>query len=198
MRIEDVIAPAVVLAVFALVFFVRARRGAELKELFQRVANMRNGRVKSGNFLFYPKLFIPHNDREILVRASDGGKNSPPYTFFITSISLLRDMSFKLSPEHALSNLGKGLGMQDIEIGNPEIDSSFVIKSNDETFIRNFLNDALQEQFIAAGKHGTTIALNANELRMSVPRRITEERVLEQFLTLQTAMLDRLKEMSAI
>ena len=39
------------------------------------------------------------------------------------------------------SDLGKLLGMQDIEVGDPEFDEAFIIKANDEGRVRELFAD---------------------------------------------------------
>ena len=42
------------------------------------------------------------------------------------------------------------LGLQDIEVGDPEFDEAFIIKSNDEAFVRELLADPRIRQTIQA------------------------------------------------
>jgi hypothetical protein len=46
------------------------------------------------------------------------------------------------------SDLGKMLGMQDMEIGEPEFDDAFIIKGNDEFKLRKMLGDRKIRQLI--------------------------------------------------
>lgn len=56
------------------------------------------------------------------------------------------EFKFKLYRKGLFSNIGKALGMQDIEVGYPEFDDEFIIKGNDETkIIELFSNDKIRE-----------------------------------------------------
>ena len=48
------------------------------------------------------------------------------------------------------SDLGKLLGMQDIEVGDPEFDEAFIIKGNDENRVRDLFANAKIRQLILA------------------------------------------------
>ena len=46
---------------------------------------------------------------------------------------------FTIYRKGLFSDLGKLLGMQDIEVGDPEFDEAFIIKGNDESKVRDAL-----------------------------------------------------------
>jgi hypothetical protein len=53
---------------------------------------------------------------------------------------------FTIYRKGIFSDLGKLMGMQDIEVGNPEFDDAFIIKGNDEFKVRElFANRRIQE-----------------------------------------------------
>ena len=49
-----------------------------------------------------------------------------------------------------LSDLGKLLGMQDIEVGDPEFDEAFILKGNDESRVRDLFANPKIRQMIQA------------------------------------------------
>jgi hypothetical protein len=49
---------------------------------------------------------------------------------------------FKLYREGFFSDIGKVFGLQDAEIGNPEFDSAFVVKGNNETQLQALFRNA--------------------------------------------------------
>ena len=60
---------------------------------------------------------------------------------------------FTIYRKGIFSELGKLLGMQDIEVGDPEFDESFIIKGNDETtVVRLFANSKIREMIHAQPK----------------------------------------------
>lgn len=48
---------------------------------------------------------------------------------------------FEVYRASVFSELGKGLGMQDIQVGHPRFDRDFVIKGNEPRFVRRLLDD---------------------------------------------------------
>ncbi|MBI5364826.1 MAG: DUF3137 domain-containing protein [Planctomycetes bacterium] len=88
-------------------------------------------------------------------------------------------LRMKLSREHVFTKVGKWLGMQDIQIGVPEFDKTFLIRSNDERKVREFLaNEKLRALLLAEkdadlsveddeGWFGTKFPENTDELRMA-------------------------------
>jgi hypothetical protein len=57
---------------------------------------------------------------------------------------------FKIYRKGFFSDLGKLLGMQDIEVGDPEFDEAFIIKGNDEDRVRASFSDPKIRQMIQA------------------------------------------------
>lgn len=57
---------------------------------------------------------------------------------------------FKIYRSGLFSEFGKLLGMQDIEIGHPMFDLSFIIKSNDKSKVRELFSDTKIRQLIQA------------------------------------------------
>jgi hypothetical protein len=55
---------------------------------------------------------------------------------------------FKIFRRSVLSDLGRLLGMQDIEVGDPEFDEAFVIKGNDEHRMQVLFSDPKIRQMI--------------------------------------------------
>ena len=53
---------------------------------------------------------------------------------------------FTIYRKSLFSDLGKLLGMQDIEVGDPEFDEAFIIKGNDESKVRDlFANPKIRQ-----------------------------------------------------
>lgn len=70
--------------------------------------------------------------------------------------SKLRDLDFNIYREHALSGLGKLLGAQDVQIGDPAYDDAFMIKASGEARIRSLITAEwrrahLQQREVALG-----------------------------------------------
>ena len=59
---------------------------------------------------------------------------------------------FKVYRKGFFSDLGKMLGMQDVEVGQPEFDDDFIIKGNDEGKLRQLFANAKIRALISAQK----------------------------------------------
>ena len=55
---------------------------------------------------------------------------------------------FTIYRKNLFSDLGKFLGMQDIEVGDPEFDEAFIIKGNDESKVRDLFANSKFRQMI--------------------------------------------------
>ncbi len=72
-----------------------------------------------------------------LDNVSDG--ESSTYTRMRAPFVTLGDFRFSMTRTNLFTPLGKMFGMQPIEIGDPEFDASFVVRSNDEGRVRELL-----------------------------------------------------------
>jgi hypothetical protein len=111
---------------------------------------------------------------------------------------------FSIYRQSVLSNLGKILGMQDIEVGDPQFDEAFVIKGNNESKVRDLFANPKIRQLIQVqpkirldvkdgeGWFGPKFPENVDELHFEVLGVIKDvERLIELF-QLFAAMLDQL------
>jgi hypothetical protein len=57
---------------------------------------------------------------------------------------------FSIHRASIFSDIGKFLGMQDIEVGHPEFDEDFVIKGNNEPAVRSLYNNARLRDLVTA------------------------------------------------
>ena len=102
------------------------------------------------------------------------------------------------------SDLGKLLGMQDIEVGEPDFDEAFIIKGNDEDRVRVLFSDSKIRQMIedqpkirlevkdSEGWFGPKFPENVDELHFQVIGVIKDVERLKSLFDLFAAVLDRL------
>lgn len=94
------------------------------------------------------------------------GKNKRYFTEFSLEVGNKYEYTLTVYKERLWSKIGSLLGMQDIEIGDPPFDKSFVIKANDDYFAQEVLKDQrLKEYFmlILPGFDGT-FTFEGNEI----------------------------------
>jgi hypothetical protein len=122
-----------------------------MREAFGSLALRTGMQVEEGNFLRAPRLTGNYRSRatQIYTYQVRSGKNSTTYTAVTMEIANPNHYTLMLRREHALDGLGKKLGMKDLEVGDSEFDSKFVVKSEPQILapemIRQYgnLRDAL-------------------------------------------------------
>ena len=107
------------------------------------------------------------------------------------------------------SELGKSLGMQDVEVGVPEFDRDFIIKGNNETLlrwlfaderIRALLHEQPEVRFEVVddeGWFGAHFPDGADELRFQARGIIKDLNLLKHLFDLFSATLERLCSMGS-
>jgi hypothetical protein len=102
------------------------------------------------------------------------------------------------------SELGKHLGMQDVEVGFPEFDRDFVIRGSNETLlrwlfaddrVRAFLHEQPEVRFEVVddeGWFGARFPEGVDELRFQARGVIKDVKLLKQLFELFSATLERL------
>jgi hypothetical protein len=102
------------------------------------------------------------------------------------------------------SNLGKLLGMQDIEVGDPEFDEAFIVKGNDEDRVRVLFSDPKIRQMIqdqpkirltvkdSEGWFGPKFPEDVDEVHFQVVGVIKDVERLKALFDLFAAVLDQL------
>jgi hypothetical protein len=111
---------------------------------------------------------------------------------------------FTIYRKGLFSNLGKLLGMQDIEIGDPEFDEAFVVKGNDEGKVCGlFANPKIRQMILAQPKirlevkdsegwFGPKFPQDVDELHFQVLGVIKDVERLKSLFELFAAVLNQL------
>jgi hypothetical protein len=111
---------------------------------------------------------------------------------------------FTIYRKGIFSELGKLLGMQDIEVGDPDFDEAFIIKGSDEFRVRDLFADPQIRQIIQAqpkirlevkdseGWFGPTFPEDVDELHFQVVEVIKDIERLKALFDLFAAVLDQL------
>lgn len=134
--------------------------GESLKEAFERIASEIGGRFIEGSLFKSPRIEVPWRLGHIYIDTytQSTGQSAVTYTRVRCAYKTDHPFDMKVYKKGAFSNMGKALGMQDIEIGQSEFDESFIIKGDDERLIRAVLNQYnLQNALMALPK--TTLVI---------------------------------------
>ncbi len=111
---------------------------------------------------------------------------------------------FTIYRKSLFSGLGKILGMQDIEVGDPEFDEAFIIKGNDEDRVRVLFSDPKIRQMIedqpqirlevkdSEGWFGPKFPEDVDELHFQVIGVIKDVERLKALFDLFASVLDQL------
>ena len=111
---------------------------------------------------------------------------------------------FTIYRKGIFSELGKLLGMQDIEVGDPDFDEAFIIKGTDEFKVRDLFADHQIRQMIqdqpeiwldvkdSEGWFGPTFPEDVDELHFQVVGVIKDKELLKALFNLFAAVLDQL------
>ena len=111
---------------------------------------------------------------------------------------------FTIYRKNLFSDLGKFLGMQDIEVGYPGFDEAFIIKGNDESKVRDLFANSKIRQMIqdqpkfrlevkdSEGWFGPKFPENVDELHFQVVGVIKDVERLKALFDLFATVLDQL------
>jgi hypothetical protein len=193
--------PAVFLFVFVFIiivgvaFFLHAQSIYEANEVFSRLARKFRGRCTAARFFQRPEVRFAYKGHQVLVDVhSTGGKHPTYYTQLHISWP---DSSLRVEvrPEGFFSQMGKFLGMEDIEIGSPEFDQQYIITGNDPDAIRQLLNSEVQactnqlRSFL--GNDDIYISVRGGRLLIKKRSYIRQYPMLERFTLRSLELFDR-------
>ncbi|MCH2022716.1 MAG: hypothetical protein MK207_09585 [Saprospiraceae bacterium] len=77
--------------------------------------------------------------------ARSAGNSQSYHCTFSLVLEQTNNKTFRLYKEGFFSKVGKALGGQDVQVGHDDFDNAYLIKSNDETFIKRLLNPRIRQ-----------------------------------------------------
>lgn len=182
--------------------------GSVKEKNWRRLADEVGGEFVPGGFLKDSKVRLRYRQWTFTLdlQTESSGENSVIYTRLRAPYMNRGGFRFTIYRKGFFSNLGKLLGMQDIEIGEAAFDEAFIIKGTDENPLRSLLADRRIRQLI---ERQPTIHLtvrdnegwfkrkfpeDVDELCFQVPGILTDLDQLKSLFDLFAAILDRLCE----
>ncbi|KQO33113.1 hypothetical protein ASF10_18725 [Flavobacterium sp. Leaf82] len=180
--------------------------------IWQEFANETNGTFKEGYSWRSDSTEIEYKNWTIIFDNYTlwSGKYSTELTRVITPIILKDNFKFEIYREGFARKIEKLFGAQDIEIGYPEFDKTYTIKSNNEFKIKTLLRNKELRNLIEFQKDVNIQITNqkeiwekelpANEFELSyfIDETISDLTVLNSLLKLFKVLLDQLSEMDCI
>lgn len=136
-----------------IVSFLRQWFGPSREEIWQQVAAAVGGTYTAGDFWSTRgRVEATHGQwiTTLDTRVVSTGKSTITFTRMRAPYVNPGKFHFTIYRRGLLSNLGKKLGMQDVDIGDPAFDDAFIIKGNDENKLRRLLADARLRELISA------------------------------------------------
>jgi hypothetical protein len=97
-------------------------------------------------FVYDYNAILAQGDKrtELIIEIDPGGGFEGGYenTAFCAELADAQNFRFAVHVDHFIDDIGKFLGMQDVEVGYPELDHHLIIKTNDETKIKALFTDS--------------------------------------------------------
>ena len=133
---------------------LRRMFGPSQREIWQQLSDETHAQFVEGRFLKSDKVQAAHGQWIVTLDkyVVSTGKTTVVYTRMRAPYVNPDSFRFKVYRKGFFSDLGKMLGMQDIEVGQPGFDDDFIIKGNDEGKLRQLFANAKIRALISAQK----------------------------------------------
>ena len=131
--------------------FMRSLFGPSTEEIWRQLCAEIGAQYVEGGFWKGNKVRATHGPWTITLdtyTVSDG-KTSVAYTRMRAPFVDPEGFRFTVYRRGVFSDIGKWLGMQDIEIGDEAFDEDFILKSNEETKLRELLGSTKIRELIS-------------------------------------------------
>jgi len=129
--------------------------GPSREEIWRQLSEEVEGRFVKGGFLKGDKVEVTHGAWTVTLdqQVVSTGQVTIVYARMRAPYVNPSGFRFRIYRRGRLSNVGKLLGMQDIEVGNPVFDDAFIIQGNDEPKVRQLFGQARIRELIALQPH---------------------------------------------
>jgi hypothetical protein len=126
--------------------------GPSREEVWRQLSTEIEGRYVEGGFLKTDKVEVQHGPWIVTLDTYtvSTGKATIIYTRIRAPYVNPDSFRFTIYRKGLFSDIGKLLGMQDIEIGDPEFDDAFIVKGSDPAKVHTFLSDPKLRELITA------------------------------------------------
>lgn len=133
---------------------LRRMFGPTQKELWRQLSAEMNARFVEGGLWKGDRVQATHGEWTVTLDkyVVSTGKVTVVYTRMRAPYVNPDGFRFKVYRRGLFSDLGKFLGMQDVEVGHEEFDRDFIIKGNDESKLRHLFGNPKLRELVAAQK----------------------------------------------
>jgi hypothetical protein len=180
--------------ILPVMFFVIHRTQQKRQSLLQNQASKRGGSV-SRRYFFEPyKLNFQDEGCDFEAWFHSGNKNSPSRTVIQSKLANVSDFGFAIKPENLGLGILKIFGYQDYQIGNEKFDSKFIISTDNEIRLRNFLSFEVQQELLNTKTGRPSVSFENSVLEVLVPTIADSDEELDELINLTQALTTRLKD----
>lgn len=181
--------------------------GPDKDEVWERLSRDIGGQYIAGSFWKSGKVQKRVDQWTITldtVSRQQGENNHATYTRLRAPYANPDGFRFTVYQSSFFSGLGRALGMQDVEIGDPAFDDAFIVKGNDESKLVSLFADRELREMVASlprmrlevkGRgswFSSTDSPNVDLLCFETPGVVKDLDKLEHFFAVLSALLHRL------
>jgi len=132
----------------------RGMFGPSRKEVWQQLSREMGARFVEGGFAKADKVQVTHGEWTVTLDtyAVHTGKTTIVFTRMRAPYVNPDGFRFRVHRRGFFSDIGKALGMQDVEVGQPAFDEDFIIKGTDEGKLRQLFANPKIRALIDAQK----------------------------------------------
>lgn len=182
----------IILVVFGVAVVFSFRHYRRVQKVLEIQALKRHGTVTK--YFTRNTLRFTFRNHTYDVSEFSGSRYQSPYSRVVTPLNKPGIPALKLTSESWAAEIGKKLGMQDIQIGSSEFDDRFMIKGNDEVFALNLLTYRVQDKLLVLRKFKPMVSLEENQLMVTVPRVLKKEEEVDLLIETAFTIIERLEE----
>ncbi len=187
----------VLMAALAITSGIRGQKRAR-ESLLRLAETMRLGLVEGPSKPFsgrpVPALAGNFRGREVRIHgySTGSGKSRTHWIAISSPVRNAGGLSLRLSAENLFTRAGRKIGIQDVDVGDPEFDAKFCLKTNDAAYVRAALIPEVRRRAIEAWKTGAhgTISVEASEVKYAETGSFSRRQVVERFPALAEVVCD--------
>jgi hypothetical protein len=123
-----------------------------------------------GGWFGNPSIYGNYRGAKVSVETEirGSGKSSKAYTVVQASLSGRTPMDLEMYREGFMQRVGKAIGGADIQVGDPQLDNTFIIKGTDRAKIRELLtNPAVKARLLSSQNQYSTFGLDMGNVNIS-------------------------------
>ena len=178
--------------------------GPSQSEIWRQLSEKIGANFDEGGFARSQRVDVSHEDWTISLDAYYNPGTKSTFTRLSAPYVNTDGFRFSIYRKGIFSDIGKRLGMQDVEVGFQEFDEDFIIKGNDESKLRALFADSeVRKQLtLQRGVHLSVEAAggwfrkddppSTDKLTFQVPGVIKDIERLELLFRLMSVTLDRM------